>query len=78
MAPALAGAERRSAEKELQSIERRLAKIESEVAAVHARMAAHHQSDYAGLGTIGDELSALESEAAEREERWLELSELLE
>ncbi|PII83209.1 ABC transporter ATP-binding protein [Leucobacter sp. OLJS4] len=76
--PALAGAERRTAEKELQSIERRLAKIESEVAAVHARMAAHDQSDYAGLGAIGDELSALESEAAEREERWLELSELLE
>ncbi|GAA1786686.1 ABC-F family ATP-binding cassette domain-containing protein [Leucobacter iarius] len=77
-APALAGAERRTAEKELQSIERRLAKIETEVAAVHARMAAHDQSDYAGLGAIGEELSALEAEAAEREERWLELSELLE
>ena len=75
--PALAGADRRAAEKEVQSIERRLAKIETEVAAVHARMATHDQSDYAGLGAIGDELSAFEAEAAEREERWLELSELL-
>ncbi|MBK0422538.1 ABC-F family ATP-binding cassette domain-containing protein [Leucobacter sp. CSA2] len=76
-APALGGAERRALEKEVQAIERRLAKLESEIAGVHARMASHDQSDYAGLASLGDELGAFQSEVAEKEERWLELSEQL-
>ena len=75
--PALSGAERRTLEKEVQALERRLSKLESEVAAVHARMAAHDQSDYEGLAGIGAELGSLQGEIAEKEERWLELSEAL-
>ncbi|MBC9926082.1 MULTISPECIES: ABC-F family ATP-binding cassette domain-containing protein [unclassified Leucobacter] len=71
------GAERRTLEKEMQAAERRLAKLDSEIAAVHAKMAAHDPNDYEGLGGIGDKLATLRAEVTEREERWLELSELL-
>ncbi|QIM17038.1 ABC-F family ATP-binding cassette domain-containing protein [Leucobacter insecticola] len=70
-------AERRAVEKEQQAAERRLAKLDTEVKKLHARMADHDQSDYEGLGKIGDELRALEAEVNETEERWLELSEQL-
>ena len=71
------GAERRTLEKEMQAAERRLAKLDSEIAAVHAKMAAHDPNDYEGLGGIGEKLATLRAEVTEREERWLELSELL-
>jgi ABC-type multidrug transport system ATPase subunit len=74
----LTGAERRSAEKEVASLDRRLAKLQGEIAAAHDRLAAHDQSDYLGLGTLTDELRALEAQQAELETRWLELSEQLE
>jgi ABC transport system ATP-binding/permease protein len=77
-APALAGAERRTAEKELSSIDRRLEKLGAEIARLHERLAVHDQSDYVGLGTLGDELRALEASVAELETRWLEVSESLE
>src|SRR5215207_6492378 len=77
-APALAGAERRTAEKELSSIDRRLEKLAAEIARLHERLAVHDQSDYVGLGTLGDELRALEASVAELETRWLEVSESLE
>ena len=60
-APALAGAERRTAEKELSSLDRRLEKLAAEIARLHERLAVHDQSDYVGLGTLGDELRALEA-----------------
>jgi predicted nucleic acid-binding Zn-ribbon protein len=77
-APALAGAERRAAEKELSSIDRRLEKLQSQIAEQHERLARHDQSDYVGLGTLGDELAGLEASVAELETRWLEVSEALE
>ncbi|NYG99320.1 ABC-F family ATP-binding cassette domain-containing protein [Schumannella luteola] len=77
-ATALAGAERRAAEKELSAITRRLAKVDELVRAQHTAFAEHDQSDYEGLGTLQAQLATLESEAAELEERWLELSEQLE
>lgn len=73
----LSGSERRVLEKEVQSIERRLAKITNETATVHAQMATHDQDDYAGIAALGDKLNALQEEAATRETRWMELSEIL-
>ncbi|WP_350349391.1 ABC-F family ATP-binding cassette domain-containing protein [Agromyces sp. G08B096] len=76
--PALSGADRRAAEKELASIDRRLERLQAEIAAQHEKLARHDQSDYVGLGALGDELSALEASVAELETRWLEVSERLE
>lgn len=77
-APALTGSDRRTAEKELSSIDRRLEKLQSQIAAHHERLARHDQSDYVGLGTLGDELRGLEASVADLETRWLEVSEQLE
>ncbi|MFF2387490.1 ABC-F family ATP-binding cassette domain-containing protein [Agromyces sp. NPDC058104] len=76
--PALSGAERRNAEKELASIDRRLEKLQAEIAVHHEKLARHDQSDYVGLGVLGDELRALEASVADLETRWLEVSENLE
>ncbi|MEI5585262.1 MULTISPECIES: ABC-F family ATP-binding cassette domain-containing protein [unclassified Agromyces] len=75
---ALAGADRRAAEKELASIDRRLEKLQSQIAVQHEKLARHDQSDYVGLGSLGDELRALEDAVADLETRWLEVSEQLE
>jgi len=77
-AAGLSGAEKRDAEKELAAADRRLAKYADQIAAKHAEFAAHDQNDYVGLGKLQTELSALEAETAQLEERWLELTELLE
>jgi ATPase subunit of ABC transporter with duplicated ATPase domains len=74
----LSGAARRDAEKELSATERRLAKLADSIRSTHDEFAAHDQGDYAGLGVLQSALSTLESEHAAAEERWLELSELLE
>jgi len=74
----LTGAAKRDAEKELAAADRRLAKYAEQIAAKHAEFAAHDQNDYLGLGKLQSELSALEDGAAALEERWLELSALLE
>ncbi|TXK19486.1 ABC-F family ATP-binding cassette domain-containing protein [Homoserinibacter sp. GY 40078] len=76
--PALGGAERRAAEKELAAIERRMAKLAEAVAEQHAAFAAADQSDYAQLQRLQAALAALEAESAELDERWLEVGELLE
>ena len=74
----LQGARKRDAEKELAATDRRLAKYADQITAKHAEFAAHDQNDYIGLGKLQTELLSLESEAAALEERWLELSALLE
>ena len=60
--------------KELTAIERKLARIAEQIAALHAEIAGHDHSDYAGLGELTAKLRALESEHADLEDRWLELS----
>ena len=75
---ALTGADRRTAEKELSSIDRRLEKLQAQIAEQHEKLARHDQSDYVGLGVLGDELGELEASVAELETRWLEVSEALE
>ena len=74
----LSGAEERAARKELAAAERKLERLAERVAAVHGRMAEHDQSDYEGLGRLSEELRAVEAEQAALEERWFELSELVE
>ena len=74
----LSGAELRAAQKELAAAERKLEKLQADIAKVHDRMAAHDQSDYEGLGALSAEIRALEEQTAQIEERWLELSELVE
>ena len=76
--PALGGADKRNAEKELSSLDRRLKKYQGEIAVAHEKLAVHDQGDYAGLGVITTELQKLESTVADLEVRWLEVSELLE
>ncbi|MFV0260553.1 MAG: ABC-F family ATP-binding cassette domain-containing protein [Acidimicrobiales bacterium] len=73
----LSSAEHRAARKEVASIERRLDRLGAEVQDLHQRMADHDQSDYAGLQQLADQLRAIEDETAEREERWMELAELI-
>jgi ABC transport system ATP-binding/permease protein len=77
-AAALTGADRRNAEKERSAIDRRLEKLAGEIARLHERLAVHDQSDYVGLGVLGDQLGGLEASVAELETRWLEVSETLE
>jgi ABC-type multidrug transport system ATPase subunit len=75
--PKLGGAELRNAQKEFAAAERKIAKLTEQIAGVHLRLAEHDQSDYAGLGVLTAEVQAFESTLATTEERWLELSELL-
>ena len=76
-APALSGAERRTAEKERAAAERKIAKLQGGVAALHVRLAEHDANDYEGLGALHDKARVLETQLATVEVRWLELSERL-
>lgn len=77
-AQAKSGAELRAVEKEISSIDRSLAKLSDRISGKHDELAAHDQSDHVGLGKLTAELRELESQVAELEARWMELSELLE
>ncbi|YAL82774.1 ABC-F family ATP-binding cassette domain-containing protein [Dermacoccaceae bacterium W4C1] len=74
----LSAAERRSASKELAAIERKLTKLSASVETVNERLAAHDQSDLAGLAEGAARLTQLQTEIEAEEQRWLEVSELLE
>ncbi|BBZ13876.1 ABC-F family ATP-binding cassette domain-containing protein [Mycobacterium branderi] len=71
------GGELRAAQKEMAAVERRLARLAEQVEAKHVELAEHDQTDHVGLGRLTQELRDLESEVAAMENRWLELSELL-
>lgn len=73
----LSGADERAARKELSAVERRLERLSQQQAHLHERMAAHDQGDYQGLADLTAELRQLGDQAADLEERWFELSELL-
>lgn len=64
-------------EKEIASLDRALAKLSDRVNAKHVELAEHDQSDHVGLGKLTQQLRELEAEVAEKENRWLELSELV-
>lgn len=74
----IGGADRRAAEKEVQGIARKIQKIEQSMKKVDAELAAHDQGDYEGLGVITAKRQALAADVDALEERWLELSEVLE
>lgn len=76
-APALSGKEQREAQKELSALERRMEKLAAQRERLSERMAAHDQSDYTGLAGLTAEMTGLQQEEEQAEERWLELSELL-
>lgn len=75
--PALSGAEARAVQKELQAAERRIEKLTSQVDSARTALADHDQSDYRGLGEKMREISELEAEIAQLEERWFELTDQL-
>ena len=78
VATTLAGAELRTMQKEIAALDRALTKLAQKVDATHVALAEHDQSDHVGIGRLTAELRDLESDLAEKEGRWLELSEVVE
>lgn len=76
-APGLSGAERRVVEKEMSALDRRITKLGEDRKKRLDAFASHDQTDYEGLGRLQAELSALEAEVEQLEERWLEVAEQL-
>ena len=74
----LAGAQLRSAQKEVAALERVLAKLAAKVDAKHVEIAGHDQADHVGIGRLTQQLRDLEGEVRATENRWLEASEVLE
>lgn len=74
----LTGAERHAKRKEVGAIERRLERVNGEIEKVLERLGEHDQTDFEGLQALGEELRGHREEAEQLEERWLELSDLLE
>lgn len=74
----LSGAQLRSLQKEVAAMERALGKLSERVDAKHVELAEFDHSDHVGLGRLTDQLRELETQLRSTEERWLELSELLE
>lgn len=75
--PALAGADRRAAEKELGAIDRRLERLQRDLDALDVQLVDSHD-DYAALVALQDRRAEVTAEVASLEERWLEVSEALE
>jgi ATP-binding cassette subfamily F protein uup len=76
--PQMSGAELRAAEKELGAIDRRLARLADQIAAKHRELADHDQSDHVGIARLTEQLRDLEGGVTELENRWMEVSEILE
>jgi len=74
----LSGGERRTLEKELASVDRRLQKTNDAIRVARAELDALDPTDYVTLGERQVAIAKLESDAAALEERWLEVSALLE
>ena len=73
----LSGAELRALQKELASVERRIARLTDEIHAAQTALAEHDHADYVGLAAKMAEIGVQQTQVAELEERWLELSELV-
>ena len=74
----LSGGERRTLEKELASVDRRMQKAHDAIAATRIELGTLDPSDYATMGERQAAISKLEADARALEERWLEVSALLE
>jgi ABC transport system ATP-binding/permease protein len=75
---ALSNADRQAATRELASVERKLQKIPDQISQLEARLGSHDQADYDGLIRFSEQLNDVRAKASELENRWLELTELLE
>ncbi|HXY67729.1 MAG TPA: ABC-F family ATP-binding cassette domain-containing protein [Mycobacterium sp.] len=75
---AMSGAQLRAAQKEIAAIDRRLVRLAEQIAAKHQELAEHNQSDHVGVARLTQELRDLEDDVAGLENRWLELSEVVE
>jgi ATPase subunit of ABC transporter with duplicated ATPase domains len=75
---AISGSELRAAQKEINAIDRRLARLAEQIAAKHQELAEHDQSDHVGITRLTQQLRGLEGDVAALENRWLELSEVVE
>ncbi len=75
---AMSGAQLRAAQKEIAAIDRRLVRLAKQIAAKHQELAEHNQSDHVGVTRLTQELRDLEDDVAGLENRWLELSEVVE
>ncbi len=73
----LSGAELRALQKELASVERRIAKLTDEIHAAQTALAEHDHTDYTGLAAKMATIEAKQAQVGDLEERWLELSELI-
>ena len=76
--PKLSSAEERTARKEVGSIDRKIQKATERIDALHVELSEHDPSDVPGLLSRSDEVKELEQKVAGLEERWLELTDLLE
>jgi ABC transport system ATP-binding/permease protein len=74
----LSGADLRAAQKEIAAIDRRLARLAQHIDAKHRELADHDQSDHIGITGLTQQLRELESDVAGLENRWMEISEILE
>ncbi|NRQ48247.1 ABC-F family ATP-binding cassette domain-containing protein [Aeromicrobium stalagmiti] len=74
----LSSAEERTTRKEVASIDRKMEKLTARIDALHVELAEHDPSDVPGLLARSTEVKDLEAQVAAHEERWLELTELLE
>lgn len=74
----LSSAEERNTRKEVGSIDRKMQKLSARIDALHAELAEHDPADVPTLLAKSKEVADLEAQVAAHEERWLELTELLE
>ncbi|HEY0936177.1 MAG TPA: ABC-F family ATP-binding cassette domain-containing protein [Trebonia sp.] len=74
--PALSGAARRDAQKEVASVERRLARLQAQIDGAKNALGDHDPADYQGLNKRLEEIAQLEADVTSLEERWFELTEL--
>jgi predicted nucleic acid-binding Zn-ribbon protein len=65
-------------QKEISALDRAITKLTERINAKHVELAEYDQSDHAGIGRLSGELRTMESELADTENRWLELSERIE
>jgi ATP-binding cassette subfamily F protein uup len=74
----LSGADLRAVQKEIAAVDRRLTRLAEQIDAKHRELADHDQSDHIGITGLTQQLRQLESDVAGLENRWMELSEILE
>jgi ATP-binding cassette subfamily F protein uup len=75
--PETSGAELRAAQKEIAAIDRRLARLAGQIDAKHRELADHDQSDHVGISRLTQQLRDMEGDVTELENRWMDVSEVL-